>query len=178
LKEMSLASASLASSFLTIETSCRDRLAQGDLAKTNDGNAGHRIDRRVQPQSARRRHCPFASLEELLGAAPEVDAVAICTPPQVRPALTAAALKAGKHVLLEKPPGATISELAPLIAAARESGQTLFVTWHSRFAPAGAGLPRGPQDQIGRRRVEGKCEGLASGAGLDPFIALGLSQEA
>jgi D-galactose 1-dehydrogenase len=78
----------------------------------------------------------FASLEQLLDAAPDIDAVALCTPPQVRRAQAAAALKAGKHVLLEKPPGATVSELAPLVAAAREGGHTLFATWHSRFAPA------------------------------------------
>src|SRR5580658_1873212 len=43
----------------------------------------------------------FASLEELLAAAPGIDAVALCTPPQTRQALAAAALRAGKHVLLE-----------------------------------------------------------------------------
>ncbi len=78
----------------------------------------------------------FATLDELLVAAPDIDAVALCTPPQVRHAQAAAALKAGKHVLLEKPPGATVSELTPLIAAARQTGRTLFATWHSRFAPA------------------------------------------
>jgi D-galactose 1-dehydrogenase len=66
----------------------------------------------------------------------DIDAVALCTPPQGRQALAAAALKAGKHVLLEKPPGATVSELTPLIAEARQTGHTLFATWHSRFAPA------------------------------------------
>jgi D-galactose 1-dehydrogenase len=78
----------------------------------------------------------FATLDELLRAAPDIDAVALCTPPQLRHAQAAAALKAGKHVLLEKPPGATVSELKPLIAAAGETGRTLFATWHSRFAPA------------------------------------------
>jgi D-galactose 1-dehydrogenase len=78
----------------------------------------------------------FATLDELLTAAPDIDAVALCTPPQVRRAQAAAALQAGKHVLLEKPPGATVSELTPLIAAARQTGRTLFATWHSRFAPA------------------------------------------
>jgi D-galactose 1-dehydrogenase len=78
----------------------------------------------------------FATLDQLLAEAPDIDAVALCTPPQVRGAQAAAALKAGKHVLLEKPPGATVSELAPLVAAARQSGRTLFATWHSRFAPA------------------------------------------
>ena len=78
----------------------------------------------------------FPTLAELLAQAPQIDAVALCTPPQVRGALAAKALAAGKHVLLEKPPGATVSELAPLVAAARESGKTLFASWHSRFAPA------------------------------------------
>jgi D-galactose 1-dehydrogenase len=78
----------------------------------------------------------FATLDELLDKASNIDAVALCTPPQVRHAQAAAALKAGKHVLLEKPPGATVSELTPLIAVARQTGRTLFATWHSRFAAA------------------------------------------
>ncbi len=78
----------------------------------------------------------FATLDDLLAAAPRIDAVALCTPPQVRHAQAARALQAGKHVLLEKPPGATVSELTPLIASARQTGRTLFATWHSRFAPA------------------------------------------
>lgn len=77
----------------------------------------------------------FATLTEMLAALPELDAVALCTPPHVRHALAAEALAAGKHVLLEKPPGATLSEIEPLIAAADEKGLTLFATWHSRFAP-------------------------------------------
>lgn len=78
----------------------------------------------------------FRDLQELLRDGPEIDAVALCTPPQVRHAQAVAALAAGKHVLLEKPPGATIGELAPLIAAAHQAGRTLFASWHSRFAPA------------------------------------------
>lgn len=78
----------------------------------------------------------FATLDQLLADARDIDAVALCTPPQVRQAQAAAALRARKHVLLEKPPGATVSELGPLVAAARQTGQTLFATWHSRFAPA------------------------------------------
>lgn len=77
-----------------------------------------------------------ATLEELLAGDLAVDAVALCTPPQVRRAQAALALAAGKHVLLEKPPGATVSELAPLVAAAEQGKLSLFATWHSRFAPA------------------------------------------
>jgi D-galactose 1-dehydrogenase len=78
----------------------------------------------------------YTSMEEMLREGTPVDAVALCTPPQVRSAQAAAALAAGKHVLLEKPPGASVGELDPLIELAARGGRTLFATWHSRFAPA------------------------------------------
>ncbi|WP_369724952.1 Gfo/Idh/MocA family protein [Bradyrhizobium sp. LLZ17] len=78
----------------------------------------------------------FATIEELLEKGPAIDAVSLCTPPQVRRAQAAAALKAGKHVMLEKPPGTGVAELDPLIAMAADAKRTLFATWHSRYAPA------------------------------------------
>jgi D-galactose 1-dehydrogenase len=79
-------------------------------------------------------HAP--TLDELLRSGPPIDAVALCTPPQVRHAQAATALAAGKHVMLEKPPGATVAEITPLTTAARAAQRTLFATWHSRFASA------------------------------------------
>ncbi|SCB47723.1 D-galactose 1-dehydrogenase [Bradyrhizobium yuanmingense] len=78
----------------------------------------------------------FATIEELLQKGPPIDAVSLCTPPQVRRAQAAAALAAGKHVMLEKPPGTGVAELDPLIAMAAGAKRTLFATWHSRHAPA------------------------------------------
>ncbi|MCK1546654.1 Gfo/Idh/MocA family oxidoreductase [Bradyrhizobium sp. 147] len=78
----------------------------------------------------------FATIEELLEKGPPIDAVSLCTPPQVRRAQAAAALAAGKHVMLEKPPGTGVAELDPLIAMAAAAKRTLFATWHSRYAPA------------------------------------------
>ncbi|QPF89461.1 Gfo/Idh/MocA family protein [Bradyrhizobium commune] len=78
----------------------------------------------------------FATIEELLHKGPPIDAVSLCTPPQVRRAQAAAALAAGKHVMLEKPPGTGVAELDPLIAMAADAKRTLFATWHSRYAPA------------------------------------------
>lgn len=80
------------------------------------------------------RHYP--DLDALLAAEPELDAVSLCTPPQVRYAQARAALLAGKHVMLEKPPGAGLSEVEALRGLARAQGRTLFATWHSRFASA------------------------------------------
>lgn len=76
----------------------------------------------------------FPTLEEMLTGAPDVEAVALCTPPRVRHRLARIALEAGKHVLLEKPPGATLSEVEDLKALAEARGLTLFAAWHSRFA--------------------------------------------
>jgi D-galactose 1-dehydrogenase len=78
----------------------------------------------------------YTSLDDLLAARPDVEAVAVCTPPQVRHAIARTALVAGKHVLLEKPPGATVSEVASLRDLADAEGLCLFTTWHSRHAPA------------------------------------------
>jgi len=93
-------------------------------------------------------HAP--TLAELLRDGPDFDAVAVCTPPQVRSAQAATALAAGKHVLLEKPPGATVAEIGPLVAAARAAGRTLFTAWHSRYAPAVEPLRR----VLAKRRID------------------------
>ncbi|AUW59638.1 galactose 1-dehydrogenase [Sphingobium sp. SCG-1] len=76
----------------------------------------------------------FDSLETLLQEGPAVDAVALCTPPQVRYDLATLALKRGAHVFLEKPPGATLAEVDALAARATKVGASLFAAWHSRFA--------------------------------------------
>src|SRR3974377_1438561 len=46
----------------------------------------------------------YPDLDALLNDMPDVDAVAVCTPPQVRHAIAHRALEHGCHVLLEKPP--------------------------------------------------------------------------
>lgn len=78
----------------------------------------------------------FVTIEALLAARPEIEAVSLCMPPQYRYKAAHAALSAGKHVLMEKPPGATLSEVADLKKLAAQQGVTLFATWHSRHAPA------------------------------------------
>lgn len=76
----------------------------------------------------------YDTLGEMLDALPELDAVSLCTPPHGRFALAASALAAGKHVMIEKPPGATVGEVVALERLARRHGRTLFATWHSREA--------------------------------------------
>jgi len=78
----------------------------------------------------------FKSIDEMLAAVPAIDAVSLCMPPQYRYEAAEKALSAGKHVFLEKPPGATLSEVADLEALAASKGLSLFASWHSRYAPA------------------------------------------
>ncbi|MBD8123200.1 Gfo/Idh/MocA family oxidoreductase [Pseudomonas lutea] len=85
------------------------------------------------------QHCPdvpnFSSLAELLEQGPQVDAIAFCTPPQGRFALVEQALRAGKHVLVEKPPCSTLGEALALIDEVNAAGVSGLFAWHSRFAP-------------------------------------------
>jgi len=76
----------------------------------------------------------YPDIETLLAEVKDLDAVALCMPPGPRHAAALTALTAGKHVLLEKPPGATLSELDDLVALAASKRVSLFATWHSRFA--------------------------------------------
>jgi L-arabinose 1-dehydrogenase len=78
----------------------------------------------------------YADIETLLASEPDLEAVSLCAPPQVRYEQARFALRAGKHVMLEKPPGASLSEVEALRDLAAQQGCTLFATWHSRCAGA------------------------------------------
>jgi D-galactose 1-dehydrogenase len=75
-----------------------------------------------------------SDIDALLRAVPDVSAVAICTPPQIRYEIARRCLEHGCHVLLEKPPGATLAEVRALVELAERRKLTLFATWHSREA--------------------------------------------
>ncbi|WP_246026530.1 Gfo/Idh/MocA family protein [Paracoccus luteus] len=93
----------------------------------------------------------FADLATMLDTRPDIAAVALCTPPQVRFELARAALLAGRDVLLEKPPGVTVAEMHALDRIAADHGRVLFTAWHSQFAP-GVDPAR---DWLAGRRVTG-----------------------
>jgi len=78
----------------------------------------------------------FKTPAELYAARPDVTAVAICTPPHVRHAIAREALAAGKHVMLEKPPAATVAEMHDLTREAQARGRVIFATWHSQYNAA------------------------------------------
>jgi D-galactose 1-dehydrogenase len=86
-----------------------------------------------------------------LAARPDVPVVSLCLPPVPRFDYAKAALLAGRHVMLEKPPGATLAEVHALQALAAARGLTLYTTWHSRMAHAVAAAKAWLADKTVRR---------------------------
>jgi D-galactose 1-dehydrogenase len=78
----------------------------------------------------------FTGLDAMLAARPDVEVVSLCLPPQPRYPYAEKALAAGRHVMLEKPPGQTLAEVHALQGMAARAGVTLYATWHSREARA------------------------------------------
>ena len=79
----------------------------------------------------------YASYQELL-ADPEIVAVSVCAANHAHAEISIAALKAGKHVLCEKPMAVTLEECKAMVAAAEESGKYLMIGQNQRLAKAHA----------------------------------------
>jgi D-galactose 1-dehydrogenase len=78
----------------------------------------------------------FKTPAELFASGIKLDAVSLCMPPGPRFAIARAALDAGLHVLMEKPPTPTLGELDALRGYAMARGRVLFTTWHSQYNAA------------------------------------------
>ena len=92
----------------------------------------------------------FADVGSMLASGIPLDALSLCTPPACRYRLAREAIDAGLHVMLEKPPAASVAEVDDLEQRARQRGRTLFTTWHSREA-AGVEPAR---EWLGERTIE------------------------
>ena len=67
---------------------------------------------------------------------PEIEAVSVCVPTTFHYAVVMEAIKAKKHVLVEKPIAFTLNEAEEMIAAAKEAGVMLATGHVERFNPA------------------------------------------
>lgn len=76
----------------------------------------------------------YEHAEDLI-ADPSVDAIDICTATPQHAPLAIAALRAGKHVLCEKPMALSLAECDAMQAAAAEAGKVLMIAHCLRFWP-------------------------------------------
>ena len=74
----------------------------------------------------------YREYEHLL-AAPGIDAVSVCLPNALHAPVSIAALRAGKHVLLEKPLARSAAEGRDIVAAAAEIDRVLMVSFDKRY---------------------------------------------
>ena len=73
---------------------------------------------------------------EALFADPGLDMIDVCLPTYLHAQYTISALKAGKHVVCEKPMARTSAEAKMMIDASKKSGKQLFLAHCIRFWPA------------------------------------------
>jgi predicted dehydrogenase len=70
----------------------------------------------------------------------EIDCVDICTPNKVHTPAVLGALKAGKHVLCEKPLAVSTAEILEMKAALAKSDRILMTAQHHRYSPEAAAI--------------------------------------
>jgi predicted dehydrogenase len=91
-----------------------------------------------------------AASYEALVADPELDAIYVALPNSHHHLWTLRALRAGKHVLCEKPFAANAAQAAEMAAAAREAGRVLVEAFHWRYHPLAARLREIVAADLGR----------------------------
>ncbi len=77
----------------------------------------------------------YESIVDML-ADPEIDAVSVCAANHVHAEITIAALKAGKHVLCEKPMATKLKDCQMMVDTAEQMGKKLMIGQNQRFAKA------------------------------------------
>ncbi|MFQ6048477.1 MAG: Gfo/Idh/MocA family protein, partial [Phycisphaerae bacterium] len=93
------------------------------------------IDERVRRRQAERFGVrTYADYADMLGRE-ELDAVAVATPDHLHREPALAVLRAGKHLLVEKPLDVTLAGCDQILAAARQAGVLLAVDFHKRCDP-------------------------------------------
>jgi D-galactose 1-dehydrogenase len=113
------------------------KIAQDQHLPVVTSNSAFEIAAVVSSRGAGYGQVPaFKKPAELFASGIQLDAVSLCMPPTPRFAIARAALEAGLHVLMEKPPTPTLGELDALRDLAEERGRVLFTTWHSQYNAA------------------------------------------
>src|ERR1700744_4570018 len=91
---------------------------------------------RAKKTAAQSPGCVVTDSYEAAVSAPNVDVVMIATINSALAPIALAAVKHGKHVLVEKPAGILVAELDELEAAAKKTGALVRVGYNHRYHPA------------------------------------------
>lgn len=77
----------------------------------------------------------YPCIEEMLRSEKGIDVVSVCTPNGLHAQHTIAALRAGSHVLCEKPMAISVADCGAMIQAAEVASRRLFIVKQNRFNP-------------------------------------------
>jgi predicted dehydrogenase len=75
----------------------------------------------------------YTDYQEMLGS--DIDCVSVCVPNKFHAPIVVDCLKAGKHVLCEKPLARNAKEGQKMVDAAEAAGKTLMIQFNNRFRP-------------------------------------------
>ena len=78
---------------------------------------------------------PFESLDEMLQQVKDLDVVAVCTPNGLHAEHAIKSLRAGFHVLCEKPMAISVFDCGKMIDAAEKANRRLFIVKQNRYNP-------------------------------------------
>jgi UDP-N-acetyl-2-amino-2-deoxyglucuronate dehydrogenase len=82
----------------------------------------------------------YSSLEEMLAAEPGIDVISVCSPNGLHARHSITALKAGRHVLCEKPMSLSVDDCREMINESEAANRRLFIVKQNRFNPPVAAL--------------------------------------
>ena len=135
-------------------------------------------------EAAARYGCDFFTDYRELLKNPAIQAVHICTPHHLHASMAIDALRAGKHVLTEKPVAIDAADAAEMVETARTCGKHLAVCFQNRFNPTSVkarevidsgmlGKVKGIGDRTGANeltppKAAGEATGKAGGASSSP----------
>jgi predicted dehydrogenase len=84
----------------------------------------------------------FKDIDVFLAGSKEMDVVAVCSPNGLHAAHTIKALRAGFHVLCEKPMALSVQDCGEMINAAERANKRLFIVKQNRFNPPVAAVKK------------------------------------
>lgn len=109
------------------------------------------LPEKAKALAAKYQALSFNSLEDLLAQHLSIDVIVICTPNAFHAKQTIASLKAGLHVLVEKPMAISSRDCAAMILAAKQAGKEIFTVKQNRFNPPIAALKIAMEEgQVGK----------------------------